>query len=281
MVDNGSTDGSRELVRDEYGWATLIEPDDNLGFGPGVNAGAEGGDGAWIAAANADIELEPGALARLVEAGQRDPEVGIVAPRLVLPDGATQHSAHSFPTPSLAVAIALGLPSLSGRLADKLCIDGSWDPDRPRYVDWAHGALLLIRRDAFDAIGGFDPAQWMYAEDIDVAWRLGRRGLRVRYVPEAHVGHAVSAATTKAFGDAGRQQRHIAASYAWMLRRRGPIITRATAFANVAGAAVRYALLTPLSPIGERWREGREQQARYIRRHRLGLRGKAKILSAA
>jgi N-acetylglucosaminyl-diphospho-decaprenol L-rhamnosyltransferase len=268
-------------VRERYGWATLVEPEENLGFGPGVNLGAEGASGDWIAAANADIELAPGALARLVAAGAGDPDAGIVAPQLVLTDGSPQHSAHAFPSPSLAAVLALGLPALSSRLAERLCVDGAWDPGRERYVDWAHGALLLIRRDAFEAVGGFDPAQWMYAEDIDIAWRLSRRGLRVRYVPAARVGHAVSAATAKAFGDAGRQQRHIAASYAWMLRRRGPVATRTTALANVAGAAVRWALFAALAPLDARWRTRREQQARYIRRHRLGLRPKAKILRAA
>ena len=281
VVDNGSTDRSRELVRDSYGWVNLLEPEENLGFGRAVNlvAGRAGGD--WIAPANADIELAEDALERLVDAGERDPHAGVVAPRLILPDGSTQHSVHAFPTPSLALKLAVGAPSVSRGLAERLCLEGDWDPERPRYVDWAHGALLLVRRGAWDAIGGFDAEQWMYAEDIDLAWRLRERGLRVRYEPAARVKHAVSAATTKAFGDAGREQRHIAASYAWMMRRQGPVATRLAAAGNVAGAATRAAFWSVPALFASRFRGRRDQYLRYVRRHRLGLRSKAKILSAA
>jgi GT2 family glycosyltransferase len=282
VVDNGSSDGSRELVRESYSWANLIEPEENLGFGRAVNLVAGRSRVRWIAPANADIELSDGALAALVEAGERDARAGAVAPRLVLADGSTQHSVHSFPGLGLAVATGLGIPRLSRRLGDRLCIEGRWDPDRPRYVDWAHGAFMLVRRNAFDAVGGFDPAQWMYAEDIDLAWRLRRAGFRIRYEPTAMLRHAVSASTTQAFGDAGRAQRHIAASYAWTLRRRGLAATWGIALANVTAAAVRYALLTPASLLGNRWSSVRRRQARrYMRLHRLGLRSKAKQLEAA
>ena len=278
VVDNGSTDGSPALVREDYGWVELLEPEENLGFGRAVNLVAERAEAGWIAPANADIELAPGALARLVEAGERDRAAGAIAPRLILPDGSTQHSVHAFPSPGLALTLASGAPAVSRRLGERLCLDGAWDPERARYVDWAHGALLLVRRDAWDEIGGFDAVQWMYAEDIDLAWRLRERGLRVRYEPGARVAHAVSAATTKAFGDAGRERRHMAASYAWMLRRQGAVRTRLAAAAGAAGSAVRFALYAALAPFGERWRARRDQHLRYVRRHLLGLRPKAKIL---
>ncbi|MGH7316549.1 MAG: glycosyltransferase family 2 protein, partial [Candidatus Rokuibacteriota bacterium] len=248
VVDNGSTDGSPELVREAYGWAHLIEPGHNLGFGRAVNLVAERAPGRWIAAANADIELGGGALAALVAAGESDPRAGAVAPRLLLPDGSTQHSVHRFPTLSLALITALGIPRLSSGLGDRLCLEGHWDPERARYVDWAHGALLLVRREAFEAAGGFDPVQWMYAEDIDLAWRLERAAFKVAYEPAAVVRHAVSASTTQAFGDAGRGQRHIAASYAWMLRRQGLALTWASALVNLMGIAARFAVLSLLSP---------------------------------
>jgi N-acetylglucosaminyl-diphospho-decaprenol L-rhamnosyltransferase len=281
VVDNGSSDGSQAMVRERYDWARLIESEENLGFGPAVNLVAERTGGQWIAAANADVELTPGALDTLRSAGEHGPQIGALAPRLILHDGSTQHSVHSFPTLALAVLTGLGIPRLSRQLGDRLCLEDQWDPDRARRVDWAHGAFLLVRREAFEAIGGFDARQWMYAEDIDLAWRLAGAGFSVRYEPAALVRHAVSAATTQAFGQAGRDQRHIAATYAWMLRRRGHAMTKATAFANFAAAAARYGLLTPLMPLGGRWVRSRRRALRYARLHRLGLRSRTKLLELA
>jgi N-acetylglucosaminyl-diphospho-decaprenol L-rhamnosyltransferase len=90
----------------------------------------------------------------------------------------------------------------------------------------------------WDAVGGFDDQQWMYAEDLDLGWRAARAGYTTRYVPSARVLHHVSAATTQAWGDE-RTLRWLRSTYAWMLRRRGLVRTRATAAINVAGAYAR------------------------------------------
>jgi N-acetylglucosaminyl-diphospho-decaprenol L-rhamnosyltransferase len=92
VVDNASSDGSAEMVRSDFGWTRLLPLDENVGFGAAVNRVATQTGAAWIAPANADVAVEPGALRALVEAGERDAAAGAVAPRLILPDGATQHS---------------------------------------------------------------------------------------------------------------------------------------------------------------------------------------------
>ena len=131
--------------------------------------------------------MEPGALRALVAAGERDPGAGAVAPRLVLPDGSTQHSVYRFPTVPFTAAFNAGLYRVSPRARDAMLLEGMWDPDRARVVDWAIGALLLVRRAAWDAAGGFDEGQWMYAEDLDLGWRLARAGWHTRYEPSARV----------------------------------------------------------------------------------------------
>jgi N-acetylglucosaminyl-diphospho-decaprenol L-rhamnosyltransferase len=244
VVDNASEDGSAELVNDAFGWANLVASQRNLGFGPAVNLVAQRAGGAWIAPANSDIELEPGALERLLRTGDEDPAAGAIAPRLILPDGTTQHSVYPFPTLPFAAAFNLGLHRAVPGLADRLCVPGSWNPDRPRRVDWAIGAFLVVRRAAWDAAGGFDAAQWMYAEDLDLGWRLSRAGWPTRYEPRARVRHAESAAVAQAWGP-GQRERWMLSTYAWMLRRRGRARTRAFAGAHVAGAKVRRALLWP------------------------------------
>ena len=206
VVDNGSSDGSRELVRDEFPTVTLIEPDRNLGFGPAVNVVARQTTSDWVAPANADIELGEGALERLLEVGNSDPAIGCVAPRLGVPDGTTQHSVYPFPGPVVALATHLAKPRVAPRLGDRYCLIGGWDPDRPREVDWPVGAFMIVRREAWDAVGGFDDSQWMFAEDLDLGWRLARAGWSRRYEPCARVRHFESAATGEAFGTGAHGQ---------------------------------------------------------------------------
>jgi N-acetylglucosaminyl-diphospho-decaprenol L-rhamnosyltransferase len=274
VVDNGSTDGSAALVRDGFGWARLLESDENLGFGEAVNRVAARTATAFLAPANADVELEAGALGELLAAAERDATAGALAPRLVLPDGATQHSVHRFPTLPFVTAFNLGLHRLSGELGDRMLVEGHWDPERERRVDWAHGAFLLVRRSAWDAAGGFDPEQWMYAEDLDLCWRLADHGYGVRFVPSARVRHRVAAAADQAWGDA-RTERWLAATYAWMERRRGRAAARAYAALNLLGAAARWAALRPLAALRPaRWARPAAEMGRWTRLHLAALRGR-------
>jgi N-acetylglucosaminyl-diphospho-decaprenol L-rhamnosyltransferase len=235
VVDNASQDGSAAMVAQEFPSVRLVASERNLGFGPAVNLVAAQTAAPWIAPANADVELRPSALRALLDAGERHPRAGILAPRLELPSGETQHSVYAFPTIPFTARFNLGFHR---RVGDRLCLEGFWDPSRERDVDWAIGAFLLVRRAAWDAAGGFDQGQWMYAEDLDLGWRAARAGWSTRYVPSARVLHHASAATTQAWGDE-RTLRWLRSTYAWMLRRRGLIRTRVTAAINVAGAYAR------------------------------------------
>jgi N-acetylglucosaminyl-diphospho-decaprenol L-rhamnosyltransferase len=278
VVDNASTDGSPEMVRSEFPWVSLIASEENLGYGVAVNQVAERTRTPWIAPANEDIEVRSGAIARLLETGRRRPDAAVVAPRLVLPDGSTQHSVNSFPTIPFSIAYNLGLHRLSRRLGERLCIGGHWDPDRPREVPWSIATFMLVRRTAWDEIGGFDTAQWMHAEDLDLAWRLRQRGWKTYYEPGAHVFHVGSAASKKAFGE-DLTSRYMAASYAWMARRRGLPVARAVALLNVGGAALRlgaYAVLSKLRP--ERFAATRDHYRDWVRAHSVGLTRRTELL---
>lgn len=271
VVDNGSTDGSQELVRDRFPWVRLEVPGVNLGFGAAVNTVAESSAAPWIAAANADVELRGDALRELIAAGEVHPEAGALAPRLLDPDGSTQHSVHAFPTVGLALLNNLGVHRVSRKLGDRFTIEGAWDPGRAREVDWAHGAFLLLRREAFEAVGGFDTDQWMYAEDLDICWRLRQAGHSVRYVPSAVAVHHASAATTLAFGEA-RDLRRAAAAYAWMGRRRGRAVELAHAAVSTIVPSVRAAALFLPARIGGgglAYRYGRARRQAAL--HRIGL----------
>jgi GT2 family glycosyltransferase len=232
VVDNGSQDGSPDVVREQFPEVRLVQTETNLGFGAAVNLVARQTSTPWLVVANADVVLTPGALDRLLATARDDPGAGAVAPRLVLPDGRTQHSVFAFPSVRFAALLAAGLAG------DRHCVPGRWDPSRARRVPWAVGAFLLLRREAWDAAGGFDEAQWMYAEDLDLGWRLRRAGWATRYEPRAVVHHDEASATEVAFGWR-RRERWQRATYAWILRRRGPVRLRAIAALNVLGALVR------------------------------------------
>jgi GT2 family glycosyltransferase len=250
VVDNASEDGSAALVRERFPWAVLIEPGRNLGYGGAVNLVAERTRSPWLLAANADTAPGPGALRALVAAGAADARAGAIAPRLIGPEGEPQHAAYPFPTLGVLAAFNSGLAERLPRLADTLCLEGHWDATRARRVPWAIGAFLLIRRGAWDAAGGFDAGQWMYAEDLDLGWRLRRAGWHTRMEPAAVVRHAGAASTSQAWG-AERTERWQAATYEWLRRRRGPVRARAAYALNLAGAHTRARLA------GEGWRAER------------------------
>lgn len=266
VVDNGSRDGSAEAARDAAPWATVIEAQSNLGFGGAVDLVAEATDSEWLAPANADVALHPGALEALIRCG-RDERTAVVAPRLVLPDGRTQHSVHRFPTVPFTLAFNAGIPRLSGRLSERLLLEGHFRPERPCVVGWAVGAFLLVRRMAFEEVGGFDAEQWMYAEDLDLGWRMARAGWLTRYEPRAVVSHHESAATAVAFGEE-RTARFMAATYAVIARRRGAARAWATLILNCLGAGVRVCWLAPLARHRSRWARALEDNRRWLDAHR-------------
>jgi len=270
VVDNASSDGSADLVRREMPWATLIEAGGNVGFGPAVNLVAERTDSPWLAPANADVAMTPGALEALLATGERE-GAAIVAPRLILPDGETQQSLHPFPTLAFTIAFNLGLFRFSRRLSERYCLDGKWDPDHPRTVPWAVGAFLLVRREDFAGVGGFDAEQWMYAEDLDLGWRVAGSGGTTRYEPRAHVRHEESAATNAAFGDE-KATRFMGATYRVIRRRRGRVVAALTAVTNWVGAATRLAWLTPLSRRNEYWAGERDNARAWLTAHRRAIR---------
>lgn len=254
VVDNASTDGSVEAARARAPWAEVVEAGSNLGFGTAVNLVAGRSRSRWLACANADVALEPGALEAMLAAGQ-DPHVGCVAPRLVLPDGSTQHSVYPFPTVPFTATFNLGVQHLSRALGDRLCLEGFWDAERARRVPWAIGAFLLLRRAAFEQVGGFDERRFIYAEDLDLGWRLHEAGWATRYEPDARVLHSSGAATELAFG-AERRAVFTRETYEVVRDQRGQMRAWATAVLNVAGALARVLWTAPLA-----WRSANRRAA--------------------
>ena len=181
VVDNGSGDGTPEMVREEFPAVRLIALAENLGFGAAVNAAAAGGDGDAIVLLNNDVDVEPGFLDALVAPLRRDPETGMVAGVLLKPGRAVIDAA--------GVVIDAGLGGyayLGGAPAAAL-------EDPPDGLVGPCGGAAAYRRAAFDAVGGFDDEIFAYSEDVDLALRLLGAGWRCQLAPDARGVHLGSA----------------------------------------------------------------------------------------
>jgi N-acetylglucosaminyl-diphospho-decaprenol L-rhamnosyltransferase len=188
VVDNASSDGSREVAADAG--AEVIALPENLGFAAACNHGAAAARGELVAFLNPDVRfLEPEATEWLA-AHFADPAVAVAAPALVLPDGRLQDSARRVPTP-LDLVVRRLLGSRRGAI---------W-ADAPRDVPWVVGACLVMRRRALETLCGFDEKFRLYFEDVDLCVRACRDGWRVVLDPRVRVLHAHRAASRR-FGAA-------------------------------------------------------------------------------
>lgn len=200
VVDNGSHDGSVALVRERFPEAVLLETGANVGFARANNVAlrrvlALVPDRARRAHAvlllNSDCFVEPETIQRLVTVLEREPDVAIVGPKLVLPDGRLDLACRrSFPTPGTALWKLTGLARLFPRSRWFARYNLTYrDPDEPLEVDAVSGACMLVRLQAVVEAGLLDEAFFMYGEDLDWAYRIKQRGWRVRYEPSARAVH--------------------------------------------------------------------------------------------
>jgi hypothetical protein len=205
VVDNGSTDGSREMLRAQFPRTPVIEAD-NHGMGAGNNAGLRAlgfptshrqprtSNFPFAALIlNPDTVVRPGALRRLVDFLRAHPRAGVAAPKLLNPDGSLQHSGFRFPG---LTQMALDLFPLRGRWARLLDspLNGRYPAHRytggaPFQVDHTLGAAFAVRAEAIAACGLFDESFPMYCEEIDWQWRMARAGWERWIVPSAEIVH--------------------------------------------------------------------------------------------
>ena len=194
LVDSGSTDGTAEAVRARLPEVRVLGLV-NVGFGRAANAGIAVTSSAVVVVANADVRFEPDSLARLQQDLLADPSLGAVGPQVVYPDGSPQASARRLPDLRTAVGHALLARVHEDNRFTRRYRALDADPALPRDVDWLSGCTLALRREAFDAVGGFDPGYFLYVEDVDLGVRLQAAGWRLRYTPTARVTHRVGAST--------------------------------------------------------------------------------------
>ncbi len=193
VVDNASEDGSTEDLPALPRPLRLIRNDANLGFGRACDQGAAAGDAPAILFLNPDTQVAPDARRVARTALTADPRTGIVGARLVDPDGRTARSCARAPSVTGLLGRALALDRL-GLARPHFLLE--WDHEEDRAVDQVMGAFLMIRRDLFQALGGFDPRFFVYWEDVDLCARARSAGFAVRHVAGAVVRH-VGQGTTR------------------------------------------------------------------------------------
>jgi GT2 family glycosyltransferase/lipopolysaccharide/colanic/teichoic acid biosynthesis glycosyltransferase len=199
VVDNGSTDGTPQLVRDRYPWVDLQAGARNVGFSVGVNLGIRRARGRYLMILNPDTVVREDSISTLCQFMETTPDAGVVAPKLVFHDGNLQYSCRRFYNWRVLVLRRTFLGRLfknSSAISDHLMLD--FDHETTAKVDWVLGACMLVRREAVESVGLMDERFFLYFEDVDWCYRMKQKRWDVYYHPEAVVVHDHARESAKA-----------------------------------------------------------------------------------
>ena len=189
VVDAASTDGTVEMVAQDFPNIQLITPGENVGFSKGNNIGLRASQGRHVLVLNPDTVILGDALKQMVEFLDQHSEVGVVGPQLLNDDGTVQSSRRRFPTVMTGIFESTWLEAI----APKRLLDGYYIRDRSdtemQQVDWVQGAACTVRREVIEEVGLMDEAFFMYSEEMDWQKRINEAGWKVFYHPEAQIVH--------------------------------------------------------------------------------------------
>lgn len=197
VIDNAAQRDRLAEVAAAFPTVRVIGNEDNRGYAAACNQGWQATSSYSVLFLNADITLPPDCLARCLDEGGSDHDIGVVTPRLVRPDGRFDHACHrGTPTPVASLAYALRLHRVFPRSRRLARYTMSWlDPATVHDIEACSGAFLLVSRADLEAVGGWDERYWFYAEDIDLCLRLRRMGKRVRYLGTTTAVHVKGASS--------------------------------------------------------------------------------------
>ena len=190
VVDNASTDGSQDMVKNDFPQVRLIENRKNLGFAASNNMALKECVAKYVLLLNPDTELVDNSLKAMVEYMNAHTEAGCIGCKLFFEDGSLQHSCRTF-------------PSIFTDLMDNLFLDwifprstffnryrmGYWSHDYVREVDVPAGACLMVRYDIIRSIGFFDARFFLYYDEIDLCYRIKKGGWKIFFVPYMNIVH--------------------------------------------------------------------------------------------
>lgn len=200
VFDNASADGSAEAVAERFPGVEVIAHPENLGFGLANNLVAETATTEWLLLLNPDTETHPGAVEKLLAFSRAHPQAGITGGRTVFPDGSLNIA--SCWRQMSVWSLFCNATGLSKLFANSETFNpeafGGWQRDSVREVDIVVGCLLMIRRELWHELGGFDRRYFMYGEETDLCLRARRLGYRPMITPESQIMHLVGASSSQA-----------------------------------------------------------------------------------
>lgn len=242
VVDNGSFDGSAELIARRFKWVEFLQLPENVGFGRANNIAFERVQAPLTLFLNPDAELLPGAIETLIRGMAGLPEAGLLGPKILNPDG------------SLQVTCVRRLSTVWNRCAESAFLQERWlrrtivEAQEPVEVECPSGACMLVRSEVFRAVQGFSPEFFIYGEDVDLCFKVRALGWRIYFVPKAvviHVGGKSSARQFSKFSAVGVR----AAEHAVLRKWRGFASAALYRCLLALGAVVRIFCLTCLLPV--------------------------------
>jgi GT2 family glycosyltransferase len=263
VADNGSSDGSPEMVESEFPEVQLVKSGGNIGYGRANNIALEKARGRYFFVLNSDTEVQPGALRTMCRFMDAHPDVGAVGARLVLSDGSTQPSCARDPG---LLSVFWEQTYLYKLLPNNRITGGytmtNWDYNDQRDVEQVCGACLFVRREAYRQIGGFDPAYFMYFEDTDFCVRLRRAGWRIYFLPDAPIFHHLGGSSSSDWHTRARMiASYNKSRYYYFTHNAGTLQGRALRAITLMGAGLRLSGWGFLSLI----RPSTRQQVRLFR----------------
>ncbi|MFH2037765.1 MAG: glycosyltransferase family 2 protein, partial [Candidatus Zixiibacteriota bacterium] len=198
IIDNGSIDGSPDIIKSKFPELTLIENNQNLGFAPAVNQGLNAANGEYILILNQDTKIQDKAIEKLAERMKNDKLIGSIGPKFIGFDGQLQKCARAFPRYRDLLWQYAGLSGLFPQ--SKIFSNwkmGWFDHLSEREVDQPMGAALMITRKTVERVGYFDESFGIFFNDVDYCRRIREAGLKNLYYPSAVVAHYVGGSTEK------------------------------------------------------------------------------------
>jgi GT2 family glycosyltransferase len=265
VVDNASSDGSVDMIRQEYGQVILIANTENRGFAVANNQGMAIANGRYLLLLNSDTIVLNGAIQKTLACAEKWPDTAVVGCRILNPDRTLQNSCFMFPSLLNGFLFSTTLY----RLFPKSRFFGReqmtwWARDDTREVDVVTGCYMLVRRQSVEDVGMMDDGFFMYAEETDWCYRFKSKGWRNRFTPDAEIIHLGGASAPKL---SARRAQITNASFVRYMRKHW---SKPRAWAGIYLIALFYATrLAMLLPRRIIWPS--EQDGKRFENHWAGL----------